>query len=215
MKLVSVNTGSVRRVRQEGRTVSTGIYKHPVDRRIRLGASGLEGDAQADTKRHGGADMAAYAYPAEHYRYWRVELAGIELPWGIFGENLTTEGLAEETVHIGDRFRIGDAELIVTQPRLPCFKLGIRFGRPDIVRRFLESGRTGFYFKIAVEGKIGKGDRISLIAADPARVSVAQIVSLVAGERMDTDLVFRAARHEALPAEWRRRILRRLEGPPV
>ena len=146
MRVVSLNVGLPREMEWHGRTVRTSIFKTPADRRLRVTTLNLEGDQQSDLSVHGGVAKAVYAYPSEHYEYWRRELPQADLPWGVFGENLTTEGLLEEDVRIGDRLRVGSAEFVVTQPRMPCFKLGIRFGRPDIVKRFLHSGRTGFYW---------------------------------------------------------------------
>ncbi len=152
-KIISVNVGLPRLVVWRGATVSTGIFKSPVEGRVYLRTLNLEGDRQSDLSVHGGPLKAVYAYPSEHYDYWRAELPEMELPWGMFGENLTTEGLSEETVKIGDRFRIGEAELTVTQPRLPCHKLGIKFKRTDIIRRFLASGRTGFTSPYSAKAK--------------------------------------------------------------
>jgi len=159
MKVLSLNVGLPRTVDWKGKPVSTGIFKEPVSGRIALRALDFDGDGQADLSVHGGPSKAVYVYPAEHYAYWRRELPDQALPWGMFGENLTTEGLREDT-QIGDRFRIGSAEVMATQPRLPCYKLGLRFGRDDIVKRFLASGLTGFYFKVVVEGDVGAGDSI-------------------------------------------------------
>ena len=162
--------GSRERWSGAGRTVRTSIFKTPVDRRLRVTTLNLEGDQQSDLSVHGGVDKAVYAYPSEHYAYWRQELPQMDLPWGVFGENLTTEGLLEEDVRIGDRLRVGSAEFVVTQPRMPCYKLGIRFGRPDIVKRFLQSGRTGFYLAVTREGEVGAGDAIEPIAQADERL---------------------------------------------
>src|SRR5882724_12583457 len=157
MRVLSVNVGSPREVQWQGRPVRTSIWKSPVTGPVIVKTLNLDGDQQADLTVHGGEKKAVYVYPSEHYALWRAELPGVDLPWGAFGENLTTEGLMEDSVHIGDRFRIGSAELVVTQPRMPCFKLGIRFGRPDIVKRFLRSGRTGFYLTVTREGQVEAG----------------------------------------------------------
>jgi MOSC domain-containing protein YiiM len=154
MRIVSLSVGLPREIEWHGRTVLTSIFKTPVDRRLRVTTLNFEGDEQSDLTVHGGVDKAVYVYPSEHYESWRGELHGMDLPWAIFGENLTTEGLLED-VRIGDRFRIGSAEFVVMQPRLPCYKLGIRFGRPDILKRMLQSGRTGFYFAVTTEGEVG------------------------------------------------------------
>src|SRR6266478_2351379 len=158
MKVVSVNLGLPRTVQWKGKAVSTGIFKEPVSGRVALRSLDFDGDRQADLSVHGGPSKAVYVYPAEHYAYWRQELPDMTLPWGMFGENLTTEGLQEDTLQIGDRFRIGSTEVVVTQPRMPCFKLGLRFGRDDMVKRFLASFRTGFYFSVAAEGEVAAGD---------------------------------------------------------
>ena len=162
----------------------------------------LDRDQQADLTVHGGANKAVYAYPSEHYRYWRTELPGVDLPWGMFGENFTTEGLFEETVYIGDRFRIGDAEVIVTEPRMPCYKLGIKFGRADMIKRFLASRRTGFYFAVAREGAVGAGDAIKLIRQEQQETSVGDITRLYAFEKNDLKSLRRAIEVEALPENW-------------
>src|SRR6266852_1746146 len=154
MKLVSVNVGLPREVMWHGRTVTTGIYKQPVEGRVALRKLNLDGDGQADLTVHGGEDKAVYCYPLEHYDYWKKELPGGDLPMGVFGENFTTEGLLEG-VHLGDRFSVGSAEVVVTQPSLPCYKLGVRFQSDDMVKRFLASGRSGFYFAVAREGQVG------------------------------------------------------------
>ena len=194
-----------------GKTVMTGIFKDPVDGPRMLRALNIDGDAQADLSVHGGRHKAAYAYPCEHYAWWRAELSRADLPWGAFGENFTTEGLSEETVHAGDRFRIGEACVIVTQPRMPCYKLGLRFGRDDMARRFLRSGRTGFYMAVEKEGRVAPGDTVELLGADPARVSIADLVRLYRGEEKDDDLLRRAMGVAALPERWKKSLLEDLE----
>src|SRR6266478_8276711 len=151
MKLISLNVALPRIVEWNGGPVATGIFKEPVNGPVMLRTLNLEGDRQADLKVHGGVSKAVYAYPSEHYAFWRAEFAAMDLPWGMFGENLTTEGLLEDAVCIGDRFRVGQTELIVTEPRMPCYKLGVKFGRADIIKRFLASRRSGFYFAVARE----------------------------------------------------------------
>ncbi len=171
----------------------------------------LDGDRQADLSVHGGPTKAAYAYPAEHYNYWREQLPGTELPWGMFGENFTTEGLDESTVNIGDRFRLGSAEVTVTEPRMPCYKLGIKFGRTDIIKRFLASGRSGFYFSVQQEGEVEAGDEMELIARDKNNITVADITCLYAREKDDVETLRRAIALEALPASWRDHFRHQLE----
>ena len=203
MKIVSINVSRPRLVVSNGQTVSTGIYKTPVTGAVMLRTLNLDGDRQADLTVHGGPTKAAYAYPSEHYSYWRKELPGMELPWGMFGENFTVEGLDESKVNIGDRFRLGSAEVTVTEPRMPCYKLGIKFGRTDILKRFLASGRTGFYFSVQRESEVEAGDEIELIERDPNDVTVADITRLYAHARSDIEMMRRAIALEALPQSWR------------
>src|SRR5215471_21601555 len=164
IKLISVNCGLPRQVLWHGRSVTTGIYKEPVSGRVALRKLNLHGDRQADLSVHGGADKAVYCYPVVHYNYWKAELSGRDLPFGMFGENFTIDGLSEDSIHIGDRLSIGSAEVMVTQPRLPCYKLGVRFESDDMVKRFLASRRTGFYLAVACEGDVGAGDEIALVS---------------------------------------------------
>lgn len=203
MKLLSVSVGCPREIQWRGETVLTSIFKDPVEGRVRVHWLNLEGDEQSDLSVHGGVDKAVYAYPAEHYPLWREDLHGLELPWSFFGENLTTEGLDEQTVHIGDRLRIGSAEFMVTQPRMPCFKLAIRAGRQEIGKIMLQSGRTGFYLSVQQEGEVGAGDPIEVIEVDERGLSIADVVSLYATRKPDADLLRRAAEHPVLPDTWR------------
>jgi MOSC domain-containing protein YiiM len=177
MKVLSVNVGLPRLVEYRGEPVATGIYKDSVGaRRVAVNEFNLAGDAQADLRVHGGYTKAVYAYPSEHYEFWKKEFPEMDLPFGVFGENLTTEGLLESDVKVGDKFRVGTAEFLVTQPREPCFKLGIRFGRADIIKRFARSGRTGFYLAIEKTGELGANDEIELLSRDPVQPSIADIV---------------------------------------
>jgi MOSC domain-containing protein YiiM len=159
---------------------------------------------------HGGPDKAVYAYPSEHFAFWRKELPGMDLPWGVFGENFTTTGLFEETVHIGDRFRVGSAEFMVTQPRMPCFKLGIRFNRSDMVKRFLQSGRTGFYFAVLREGEVATGDSIEALERDEHNIQVADLVNLYRGDIANQDLLRRVSELPSLPNSWKEYFRKRL-----
>jgi MOSC domain-containing protein YiiM len=211
MRIISVNVGRPRLVMWRGEPVSTGIFKEPVEGRVAVRTLNLDGDRQADLTVHGGPAKAVYAYPSEHYAHWRGELPGAELPWGMFGENFTTEGLLETGVNVGDRFRVGTAELVVTQPRMPCYKLGLKFGRADMLKRFLLSRLTGFYFAVAQEGEAGAGDEVELIARDPAGVTVADVVRLYVQDRDDVETMRRALEVEALPQGWRDEFLERIE----
>jgi MOSC domain-containing protein YiiM len=203
MKILSVNVGLPREVSWQGKLVTTGIFKEPVNAPVMLRTLNLDGDQQADLTVHGGVDKAVYAYPSEHYHYWRAELPGVDLAWGMFGENFTTEGLLEEAVYIGDRFRVEETEVMVTEPRMPCYKLGIKFGRADIIKRFLSSRRTGFYFAVVREGMVGTGDAIKLIGREQQEISVADVTRLYAFEKHDVKSLRRAIEVEALPQSWK------------
>ena len=214
MKILSVNVGLPREVQWHGRTIRTSIFKSPVAGRVPVRKLNLDGDQQSDLKVHGGVDKAVYVYPSEHYAFWRDELPNIDLPWGAFGENFTTEGpLDDKAVHIGDRFRIGSAQFVVTQPRMPCFKLGIRFSRPEIIKRFLHSGRNGFYFSVANEGEVAAGDTIELVASDENGVTVADIVELYTADAANQDFLHRVSDLAALPESWRAYFRKRLWEP--
>jgi MOSC domain-containing protein YiiM len=211
MKIVSICVGGPRHVDWRGRDVETSIFKTPVAGRVHVGRLNIDGDKQSDLSVHGGIDKAVYGYPSEHYPFWHAELPGTELPWGAFGENLTTEGLLEHDVRIGDHYRIGDVELVVTQPRMPCYKLGLRFQRPDMVKRFQQAGRSGFYFAVLREGEIGAGDSIERAVRDERGLSVLDVARLYADENPERALLERAGQHPALPEGWRDYFRKRLE----
>ena len=203
MKIVSVNVGMPREVVWKGMTVQTGIFKEPVRGPVLVTALNLAGDQQADLTVHGGIEKAVYEYPAEHYQYWRRELPDLAFSWGKFGENLTTERLAEDTLCIGDRLRVGSAVLSVTQPRMPCYKLALRFERDDMIKRFLISGRSGFYFSVIEPGKVSAGSEVEILRRDPNRVSVADICKLYLGQTHDPGLVQRTLNLVSLPQNWK------------
>ena len=218
MKVQSVNTGLPREVTWRGRSVITGIFKEPVHGRVALRKLNLDGDRQADLSVHGGEYKAVYCYPLAHYDYWRRELPSRELPIGIFGENFTVEGMLEESVHLGDQFSVGSAEVVVTQPRLPCYKLGIRFEDDNMAKRFLASGRTGFYLAVTKEGDVGAGDEMRVISRDPNGVSVSEITRLYAEKRYsnaDVAWVRRALGVAALPESWKEYFRQRLDQIPT
>ncbi len=203
MKIISVNVGFPKELEWKGKAVITSIFKSPVAGTVKIRKLNLDGDRQADLTVHGGKDKAIYVYPSEHYEFWRRELPVEELPWGMFGENLTVQGLFEDAVNIGDTMRIGTAEAIVAQPRLPCYKLGVRFGRPDMVKRFLQSRRTGFYLRVLREGEVAAGDAIEWMSRDPNQVAITDIVRLYMFEPNDRKTMRRAMEVEALPEGWR------------
>ncbi len=212
MQVISINVGLPRDVESRGQIVRTSIFKDPVAGTVRVGRLNLAGDQQSDLTVHGGAEKAVYVYPSEHYAFWRGELPDFEMPWGTFGENFTTTGL-DESIHIGDRLRVGSAEFVVTQPRMPCYKLGIRFGRLDIMKRFLRSGRTGFYLAVTSEGDVTAGDEVSVIARHPDAITVADVVSLYASDAHNQELLRRVTGLTALPEDWRDYFRQRLWQP--
>jgi MOSC domain-containing protein YiiM len=213
MKLVAISVGRPRDVQWRGRKAQTSIFKTPVSGRVHVTRDNVEGDQQSDLSVHGGPEKAVYAYPAEHYSFWRRELPDADLPWGAFGENFTTEGLLEDEVWIGDRYRVGTVELVVTQPRMPCYKLAIRFGQPDVVKRFLQSRRSGFYLAVEREGEVGAGDAIERLARDERRLSIADVVALYATDSANQPLLESASAHPSLPAAWREYFRKRLWTP--
>jgi MOSC domain-containing protein YiiM len=212
MKLLSINVARPRIILIGQRQVSTGIFKEPVEGPVMMRRLNLDGDRQADLSVHGGPSKAVYAYPSEHYPYWREVLPEMNLPYGMFGENLTTEGMKEEETNIGDQFRIGEAIVMVTQPREPCYKLAAKFRRDDMVKKFFLSGRSGFYFSVVQEGMVQAGDEIELIHRDASRVSIADINLINMHGVTDAEVVRRALRVEALPEGYRNYFLQELQS---
>jgi MOSC domain-containing protein YiiM len=210
MKIVSINVGRPRQIPWQGQLVQTSIFKSSVAGRVRVRPHNLDGDEQSDLTVHGGVHKAVYVYPSEHYAFWKRELPDTDLGWGNFGENLTTEGLLEDRVNIGDTLRVGSAEFLVTQPRLPCFKLGIRFNRPDMVKRFHLSRRSGFYLSIVREGEIGTDDEVAHVAGRDDSISVAAIFKLYTADDADRQLMQRATELPALSPSWREHFRKRL-----
>jgi len=211
MKIISVNVGLPRLVLRNGEPVSTGIFKDSVAGRVMVRTLNLDGDRQADLSVHGGPEKAVYVYPSEHYDFWKRELPDMELPWGMFGENFTSTGLFETEVNIGDKYRVGTAELMVTQPRMPCYKLGLRFGRTDIIKRFLASERTGFYLSVLKEGEVGAGDEFELLVKNASGVRVVDVTRLYSSEKENVDLMRRAIATDALPDNWQEYFRKRIK----
>ena len=203
MRLISLNTGGPREIQAGGETVRTSIWKSPREGRLHVATTNIDGDEQSDLSVHGGTYKAVYCYPSEHYAYWREQLPGMDLPWGVFGENLTTEGLLEADVCIGDRLQVGSVEFQVTQPRQPCFKLGIRFGREDILKRFIAAGHPGFYVRVLREGDIAKGDSITVVERAANSMSVSDIFALYFDDEGKAEQVRRAAAIPALAPSWK------------
>ena len=211
MKLLSLNVARPRLVEYKGMTVNTGIFKQPVSGPVQLRTLNLDGDRQADLSVHGGPPKAVYGYPSEHYPFWSRELPGIDLPWGMFGENFTTTGLAEDDLHIGDRLQIGSSILMVRQPRTPCYKLAVKFQRDDMLERFLVSGRSGFYFSVEQEGSVGAGESFELLTRASDGITISEMNRLLVRDRYNRHLLHKAMQTPALPEQWREYFSNRLD----
>jgi MOSC domain-containing protein YiiM len=210
MKLLSVNVSRPREVANGSETVTTGIFKEPVEGRVMLGALNLDGDGQADLVGHGGIYKAAYAYSVENYEYWKRELDREDLAFGQFGENFTVEGMTEDEVHVGDVFRIGGALVEVTQPRVPCYKLGLKMGLRGFEKQFLESCRVGFYLRVLQEGEVGVGDGLDRVRTDPERITVRELCHLLYFDPGNLERTRKALRIRALSPGWRQSFEERL-----
>jgi len=215
LELISLNVALPRLAMYRTQTVSTGIFKQPVPGPVQLRTLNLDGDRQADLTVHGGPFKAVYGYPSEHYEFWRKELPGAQLPWGMFGENFTTEGLFERDLHIGDCLQIGGAIIMVRQPRVPCYKLAIKFHRNDILARFLRSGRSGFYFSVEQEGSVAPGDTFEFLSGAPEGITIAEMNRLYAEDKYNVALLEKAIATPALPEDWRDYLKKRISGSPV
>jgi len=214
MRLMSLNVARPRLAVYKDQTVSTGIFKQPVFGPVQLRSLNLDGDRQADLAVHGGRFKAVYAYPSEHYDFWRQQLPGTQLASGMFGENFTTEGLFERDLHIGDRLQIGTAVIMVRQPRIPCYKLALKFHRNDILARFLRSGRSGFYFSVDQEGIVECGNSFEFLSREPEAITISEINVLFAEDQCDRSLLERALATPELPEDWRDYFRKRLNGSP-
>ena len=211
MKVISVNVGLPQEAVWRGIAVRTAIFKEPVAGSVAIRKLNLAGDQQADLTVHGGPDKAVYAYPVEHYEYWQKQLPDVSFSWGAFGENLTTEGLSEDTLYIGDLLRAGSAILQVAQPRMPCYKLELRFNRDDMIKRFLVSGRSGFYFSVIEPGDVGVGSEVEILDRDTNNVTVRDILRLYLGQEDDPELLQRAMKVSSLPESWKAQLRLRAE----
>jgi MOSC domain-containing protein YiiM len=214
MKLISLNVGRPRLIVYNGTTIDTGIFKNPVSAPIQLRTLNLDGDRQADLTVHGGPYKAVYAYPSEHYPFWRNELPELEFPSGMFGENFTTSGLSEDELHVGDRFQIGSSIIMVRQPRMPCYKLAAKFRRDDIIDRFLVSGRSGFYFSVEQEGQVAPGDSFELLSREQQGITIAEMNQIIVADRYNRDLLEKALNTSALPESWQQYFARRVNAMP-
>jgi len=209
--LISVNVGLPKAVQWRDEPVITGIFKTPVEGPVALRGYNLEGDQQADLSVHGGPAKAVYVYPTQHYEYWQSELPDVVFGWGLFGENFSVDGVDEASIHIGDEFSVGTARLVVTEPRMPCFKLSIRFGRADMPKRFLQSGRSGFYFGVVEEGQVEAGDTLERLSKHSDELSIADVTSLYSTENTNVALLKKAIDVTVLPDSWTQHFKRQLE----
>lgn len=213
MELLTISLAAARQVEYRGRPVSTGIFKEPVAGPVRAGVLGLESDVQVDRENHGGPDKAIYAYSVENYRFWERELnRDAPFPHGQFGENFTVTELPDEAVHIGDVFQIGALLVQVTQPRVPCFKLGIKMGDPRFVGTFRHSGRVGFYLRVLEGGEVEAGDGIALVEADPAQLNIQDAMLAINQGPRQQEFIARALEVEALSVAWRDDLTRRQQS---
>ncbi len=215
MKLISLNVSRPRLLVYKGQTINTGIFKQAVSGPVHLQTLNLDGDRQADLSVHGGPHKAVYGYPSEHYLFWRQELPGTGMPWGMFGENFTTSGLTEDELHVGDRFQIGAAIVMVRQPRTPCYKLAAKFQRDDMLQRFLSSGRSGFYFSVEQEGTVAADDDFQLLKRDEDGITISEMNRLFVREKYNQDLLQKAIRTAALPQDWREYFSERVDQSTV
>ena len=207
MKVLSVNVGSLQKMLRNGKKIQTGIFKKSTEGPINVKRLGLEGDQQANKKLHGGIDKAICVYPSEYYDLWKEELGKPDLSFGDFGENLTTVGLLEDDIYLGDRLRIGSVEVVVTQPREPCITLNVRLGRKDVSALIRKSGRSGFYFSVEKEGIIKNGDSIESISKEENRVSVSDFNQIINGETGIADIIERASKIDVLPPRLKKKFL--------
>ena len=212
LRVISLNVARPRLTAYNGATINTGIFKEPVSGPVNLRTLNLDGDRQADLTVHGGPNKAVYGYPSEHYDFWQRELPGTRLPWGMFGENFTTEGLAEKDLFIGDRLQIGSAIIVVRQARIPCYKLAAKFHRKDILARFLRSGRSGFYFSVEQEGVVQAGDAFEFVSREGGALTISEMNWLYSQDLYNRDLLEKAIATPALPEDWRDFFVKRLPG---
>lgn len=212
MNLLSINVGLPQEFSWKGKKVRTAIFKQPVFGKIWLSHENLDGDRQGDPRSHGGQYKAVYAYPGEHYTFWRRQLPGFDLAWGSFGENFTTQGLLEDEVCIGDVFQVGTAIVQVSEPRLPCYKLNLRFQREDILEKFQNSRRIGFYLSVLQEGQVTPGDEITVVDRHVGGITISEALRLRVFDTNDIESLKNAVQDTALTPHWRQRFQRQLEA---
>lgn len=210
MKLESIFVGKPTEVTVDDKVVETGIYKSRISGPVYVSETQIEGDGQADLSVHGGIDKAVYAYPAEHYVFWKAERDDLLFEPGVFGENLSVSGMTEDQVCVGDVFQVGAVKLKVTTPRMPCFKLGIKMGDPRFVKDFMQAEKNGFYLKVLQEGEIEAGDSIKKVEEDGYSLSILEMVQLYTTRKYDENLMRKAVTSPSLPEDWREYFRKRL-----
>jgi MOSC domain-containing protein YiiM len=203
MRMLSVNVSMPKEVPYREKTITTGIFKEPVEGRVMLRSLNLEGDGQADLKGHGGIHKAAYVFSHEYYAHWERELGREEFPFGQFGENFTVEGMTDEEVHIGDTYRVGGALVEVTQPRVPCFKLALRMEEPRFLKSFMAHARVGYYLRVLEEGEVDAGDSVERVRTDPEGMTAREMFNLLYHDKDKLVGAQRALRIDALSPGWR------------
>jgi MOSC domain-containing protein YiiM len=208
MKVLSVNVGSLQEIHRNGKKIQTGIFKKSMKFPIKVKQLGLEGDQQANNKLHGGIYKAICVYPSEYYSLWKEELGKPDLSFGDFGENLTTVGMLEDDIYLGDRLRIGTAEVVVTQPREPCITLDARLDTKDLSARIRKSGRSGFYFSVEKEGVIKNGDSIESISKEENKVSISDFNQIINRRPDIEDIIERASKIDVLPPKLKKQFLK-------
>ena len=211
MQIISANIAQPTTIIWRGQEVLTGIYKYGVDTPIFLNTEDVDNDHVLDRRYHGGADKACYLYSADHYPFWKMKYPAQYWSWGMFGENLTVSGLDESDIRIGDRFQIGGAVVQVSQPRQPCFKLGVRFGDQKVVDDFWNSPFPGVYVRVLQPGHVSKGDQIALLESNPESLSLSEVFSIFRSNRTDIDLIKKAIAEPFLAESCRKDIQKLLK----
>lgn len=203
MKLVSIHVGKPREVDYNGQNVSTGIFKEEISGPVRVHSLNIEGDKQADLTVHGGPDKAVYAYPIEHYDFWKKERNDLEFRPGVFGENLSVTGLNEKEVCVGDVYHVGSVVFRVTNPRMPCFKLGIKMNDTRFIKDFMDARKNGFYLRVLEEGEIEAGNEIEKTGEDGYGLTIDEVIQLYTIRKNDADLLGKAVNSPSLPEDWK------------
>ncbi len=214
MRVLSVNVSMPKEVPYKEKTITTGIFKEPVEGPVMLRSLNLEGDGQADLKGHGGVHKAVYVFSHEYFAHWKQELGRAEFPYGQFGENFTVEGMTDEMIYVGDVFRVGGTLVEVSQPRVPCFKLALRMEEPRFLKPFMARALVGYYLRVLEEGEVGAGDPVERVRTDPGGMTVTEMFSLLYHDKDNIPGAQRALRIDALSPGWRGSFEKIVAGSP-